>query len=239
MKNFYIFLSLFMLLFSCTTEKTNYYKNLDSGEVYNETEFVNFEISLKEKYKNDSLPVQTVFYYKKSYQAYDSLIQPFGLSVRVGEKYVITFSENRGIYSLLEQKLPEFELKTFDHQTITSQSLTGKPTLLNFWFIDCPPCISEMPELNILREKFKNDVNFIAITFESKDEVQEFLTKKEFDFIHIVDAQNFLDTLGVKAFPKNVFIDRNLNIRYIESGLDTNHFMYENHLNEMLKSDVK
>lgn len=235
MKNFYTFLLLSMLLFSCTTEKANYYKNLDSGEIYNETEFIEFHQSLEEKYKTDSLPVQSIFYYKKTYESYDSIIQPFGLSVRVGEKYVITYSENTGIYSLIEQKLPEFELQTLDDKTITSQALTGKPTLLNFWFIDCPPCIAEMPELNSLREKFKNEVNFIAITFDSKDEVQEFLTKKEFDFIHIVDAQNFIDTLGVKAFPRNVFIDENLNIRYIENGLDTNHYMFENHLNDLLK----
>src|SRR5699024_8132896 len=34
-----------------------------------------------------------------------------------------------------------------------------KPTFVNFWFTNCPPCIEELPALNELKEKYKNKIN--------------------------------------------------------------------------------
>jgi len=47
----------------------------------------------------------------------------------------------------------------------------------NFWFIACKPCIAEIPELNEIHDKYKNnkDVVFASITFDKKDKVEKFL----------------------------------------------------------------
>jgi cytochrome c biogenesis protein CcmG/thiol:disulfide interchange protein DsbE len=86
--------------------------------------------------------------------------------------------------------------------------LEGKPSLINFWFTRCPPCISEIPNLNNLESKFKNKVNFIAITFDTKIQVDAFLKKRNINFKHIVNAQKQLDDLQIEAYPMSFLLDK-------------------------------
>ena len=45
-------------------------------------------------------------------------------------------------------------LRTLDNQRIGINNLKGKPSLINFWFTSCKPCIEEMPILNRLKGRF-------------------------------------------------------------------------------------
>lgn len=101
------------------------------------------------------------------------------------------------------------KLETIDQKTITLKDLTGKPTVVNFWHTTCGPCIKEMPILNQIKKKFQNKVNFIAITFETKEKVNKFLKKREFNFTQVINAADFMNSIKFKAFPKTFFIDKN------------------------------
>jgi thiol-disulfide isomerase/thioredoxin len=81
------------------------------------------------------------------------------------------------------------------------------------------PCIEEMPVLNKIKEKFKDRVNFIAITYETKEKVLDFLKKHNYTFIQIVDARKFTDELKMNSFPINVFLDKNGIAREIKNGI--------------------
>ncbi len=120
------------------------------------------------------------------------------------------------IYEFKGKELPNFELTELNGEKINSESLKGKPTLINFWFSDCTPCIEEMPLLNEIKAKFKDDVNFISITFQNSKEVNEFLTKKQFDFTHIIDSKEYINTFGFFGYPKTLILDKNLIIVGIE-----------------------
>lgn len=52
----------------------------------------------------------------------------------------------------------------------------------NFWFSSCGPCLAEMPLFNSLKKKFEEQVEFNAINFESKEEINDFLKETEFQF---------------------------------------------------------
>lgn len=117
-------------------------------------------------------------------------------------------------------KFPDFELKTVEGEPITMESLKGKVVFLNFWFTACVPCIEEMPTLNNLQNAYKDKVEFIAITFNSAEEVKQFLLKYDFDFEHVVDGKNLLtDTLKNREYPRNLVLDRNGFITYYGGGL--------------------
>jgi len=106
------------------------------------------------------------------------------------------------------KKFPLPNLRTIDGKEIGLSQLLGKPTLINFWFTSCAPCIEEMPALNNIKNELGDKVNFVAITFESAAKAKKFLTKHAFDFTHIVNAKAFTDSLQMKAFPVNVFLDK-------------------------------
>lgn len=123
------------------------------------------------------------------------------------------------IYKYINKELSYFSLQTIDGKTFNNRSLKGKPTLINFWFTGCVPCIEEMPILNQLKEKYKDDFNFVAITFEKKEKVEKFLSQKDFEFTHIVNARDFINQLGLKTYPKNLFFDEEGILRKIENGI--------------------
>jgi cytochrome c biogenesis protein CcmG, thiol:disulfide interchange protein DsbE len=122
-------------------------------------------------------------------------------------------------FELIEKNLKTTQFKTNQGKKFDMKSLHGKPTLLNFWFTKCAPCIDEMPALNELRNKYKDQVNFIAITYNTSKEVNEFLKKHSYDFIQIVDAKNFTDAIKIDSYPKNIFIDKNGKITKIVGGI--------------------
>lgn len=147
----------------------------------------------------------------------DSIISriTFAISDKIPEGLI-----NFGPLSEYKNKeFPKFDLNTLVDGKFNSEKLIGKPTMINFWFTRCAPCIEEMPVLNKIKEKYKNDFNFIAITFETKEDVEKFLQKHPFEFQHLIDAKDFTDQLGIKGYPLNLFLDKNGILKYVEGGI--------------------
>lgn len=91
---------------------------------------------------------------------------------------------------------------------IESEGLKGKIVVLSFWFIASPPCRYEIPELNILADKYKNDSNvvFLALSTDKKEDLQRFLKVSPFNYTTIGDAEPYFSLYGVKECPINLVI---------------------------------
>lgn len=124
-----------------------------------------------------------------------------------------------GIYDLKGKEFPAFELSLLNGEKLNSESLRGKPTLINFWFTNCAPCIDEMPMLNEIQAELAGEVNFVAITFEDKSEVNSFLEKSEFNFRHLIDAREYIKSLGFFGYPKTILLDKNFTVVEIEKRI--------------------
>src|ERR1700694_1938340 len=64
---------------------------------------------------------------------------------------------------------PDFRLVTLTGETVTKESLKGKPTLLMFWASWCTTCQKELPNLKTLFEQ-KKDKGFQALAIGFQDE---------------------------------------------------------------------
>ena len=118
------------------------------------------------------------------------------------------------------EKFPDFELTTIDGESVSSESLKGKVVFINLWFTRCAPCIEEMPSLNDLQEAYKDKVEFISITFDDGDLVKKFLSKTEFKFQHLVNADHFLnEELKNRQYPINLIMDRSGTITYLRGSI--------------------
>lgn len=106
------------------------------------------------------------------------------------------------------QQLPKFEAKTLQDEFISSTQLSSKPTLLNIWFKECQPCLDEIPLLNKIYDEYNDEVNMYSLTFNTKEEVTDFLSKTEFKLNHIYGMGEYIDKLGVKYYPKTILLDR-------------------------------
>jgi thiol-disulfide isomerase/thioredoxin len=114
---------------------------------------------------------------------------------------------------------PLGSFKTTKGNDVSIDDLKGKPTLINFWFTSCAPCVAEMPALNKLRAKYKESVNFISMASDSKEKVEAFLEKRTFNFIHIVAPDFIENDLKISSFPTNIFLDRHGRISRVCDGI--------------------
>lgn len=106
---------------------------------------------------------------------------------------------------------------------IKLSELRGKIVVLNFWFIKCKPCVIEMPHLNELKELYNNkEVEFLAITFDKKGVVENFLEEHTFTYNIAPNAMDAIKIHGVNSFPTNMVINQKGEIVLKEIGFSTN-----------------
>jgi cytochrome oxidase Cu insertion factor (SCO1/SenC/PrrC family) len=103
-------------------------------------------------------------------------------------------------------RLPSFDLRDLDGKRVTSASLRGKPTLINFYFAKCVPCILEVGPLNTYAAS-RRDMNFLAVTFDEPTEARAFMQRFGFRWRIVPDARDFIDRMRVKQYPLMALFD--------------------------------
>lgn len=87
------------------------------------------------------------------------------------------------LIGLENQKAPSFTAASMDGTQYNLEALRGKIVVVNLWGTFCAPCITEMPKLNALVEKYKNgDVVFLAPAVDDKSLLEGFLAKNSFKY---------------------------------------------------------
>lgn len=104
--------------------------------------------------------------------------------------------------------LPPFDLKDLAGKRVTSASLKGKPTLINFFFSTCVPCILEVKPLNQFAAA-RPQMNFLAVTFDEPDVARAFVNRFDFRWRIVPDARDFIDRVRVKNYPMMALFDAN------------------------------
>jgi cytochrome oxidase Cu insertion factor (SCO1/SenC/PrrC family) len=102
--------------------------------------------------------------------------------------------------------LPPFDLKDLAGKRVTAQSLRGKPTLLNFFFSTCIPCILEVQPINQFAAEHPK-INFLAVTFDEPQVAQAFANRFDFRWRIVPDARDFIDRVRVKNYPMMALFD--------------------------------
>lgn len=138
---------------------------------------------------------------------------------------------------LIGCEIPQFTSESIEGETINSDSLIGKVIVMNFWFIDCAPCIAEIPMLNELVEHYENsnNIEFLGMSIDDSAYIEKsFLGKFKFDFKIIPNTDYIAHNMCVLGYPKTYIIDKKGKIRKVFTvGLS----FYESNegLNEMKK----
>ncbi len=125
------------------------------------------------------------------------------------------------LFNLLNKPFPTFPLKNIKNEQVVFRYPSKKPALVNLWFTTCPPCRKEIPELNRIKSLYQDKMNFVAITFEERQKVVNFLKKEEFNFEMLLDAKFYQSDKisGTMSYPVILLIDKIGVIRFVDSGI--------------------
>jgi len=125
--------------------------------------------------------------------------------------------------AILGTNAVEFSATDLKGKKYALTGLKGKIVVLNFWFVECKPCVMEMPELNELVEEFKGkEIVFLAIALNDKKQLKKFLKTTDFNYIIVPDGKSIANSYSVGGFPTNVIIDQNGIIQYVSTGIGPN-----------------
>lgn len=103
-------------------------------------------------------------------------------------------------------ELPRFEMPDLAGKRLNSGSLKGKPTLINFYFAQCVPCILEVGPINEFAAS-RPDMNFLAVTFDEPAEARAFVARYKFRWRVIPDARELIDRIQIKKYPTMALFD--------------------------------
>jgi len=104
----------------------------------------------------------------------------------------------------------DFTLSDLQGKAWHLQDLRGKVVLVNFWATWCPPCRKEMPDLDALYDKFK-DQGFVvlAISDEEVAKVAPFIGERKISYPVLLDpGRKVNDLFIVEGIPKSFVYDR-------------------------------
>jgi peroxiredoxin len=104
----------------------------------------------------------------------------------------------------------DFTLPDLAGKTWHLADLRGKVVLVNFWATWCPPCRKEMPDLQALYEKYK-DQGFVvlAISDEEAAKVTPFIAERKIGYPVLLDpGRKVHELFQVEGIPKSFVYDR-------------------------------
>ncbi|MCD8030658.1 MAG: TlpA family protein disulfide reductase [Bacteroides sp.] len=115
------------------------------------------------------------------------------------------------------EMIPEFSATDTKGIVWNKEGILGKPTVMNFWYIGCAPCIREIPELNEWMEEVP-DVNYLSVTWNTAQQIGSIVTQTPFLFHHLTDNLFLFQLFAVQITPTTILLDKVGIIREIVVG---------------------
>jgi peroxiredoxin len=102
-------------------------------------------------------------------------------------------------------------LQDVNGMTVKLSDFKGKIMFLNFWATWCPPCRIEMPSMEKLHNKFKNE-DFVMLAIDLQEPasvVKKFFKEYKLTFMALLDPDGEASGLfGVRSIPTTFILDK-------------------------------
>ena len=128
--------------------------------------------------------------------------------------------ENRRYqHALIEKPAPDFTLRDLKGNQVSLSDFRGQPVILNFWATWCSPCRVEIPYLEALYTKYK-DQGLVVIGMNTETDYMKVkrFAEPRMSYTVLLDGQTRAQAYDVSGIPCTYYIDREGLIRYRNVG---------------------
>lgn len=138
-----------------------------------------------------------------------SKLMLFGIIASLALGLVITGCVRTPTIATIGAPAPDFTLTDLEGSSIALRGYKGTPVLLNFWKIDCPYCIEEMPYLQAVQDERQGELVLLTINIaDSAASIKDLLAQTGFSFPVLLDsAHEATNDYGLTGTPTTFFID--------------------------------
>ena len=120
------------------------------------------------------------------------------------------------------QKVPFFELTTFDGQVIRTADWQGKVIVVNFWASWCKPCEQEAADLERAWQSYRpgGEVLFLGVDYvDTEPEARAFLEKFGVTYPNGPDLRTRISQMfRIQGVPETYIIDRGGRLAFVKKG---------------------
>jgi CubicO group peptidase (beta-lactamase class C family)/cytochrome oxidase Cu insertion factor (SCO1/SenC/PrrC family) len=154
---------------------------------------------------------------------------------------------DRRAYQTLDQEIVPFSVQTLAGTTLHSRDWKGQVVLLSFWATWCLPCHAELPEIEEVQNRYRENPNVVFLALDSgtggdtPDGARAYLNASKLSLTAAIDSVDgngdswghAATSLGVKSLPALYILDRSGRLRMIHLGYDASE-----HLTERLSREI-
>jgi thiol-disulfide isomerase/thioredoxin len=136
--------------------------------------------------------------------------------------YLISRLRERGgsTGSIALRPTPSFSATTLDGAQVDASMLEDRITVLDFWFINCPPCRVERPKLNEIVAEFGDKVRFVGFALDSADALKTYLSANPYKYEVVAHSEDIAKAFGVQGYPTHMVVDRTGKIVWLSGTND-------------------
>lgn len=127
----------------------------------------------------------------------------------------------------LRDQMPELvgETAWLNGQTSREELVGEKPTLIHFWSVSCHMCKEAMPDVNDFRDKYKEDLNVVAVHMPRSEDDLDLEDIKavaaEHDItqpIFVDNEMKLTDAFDNEHVPAYYVFDKDGQLRHFQAG---------------------
>jgi len=132
---------------------------------------------------------------------------------------------------------PNFQLPNLGGELVSLSDFQGKPVLINFWQIRCPPCRSEMPYIQEVFEEWSGQgLVVLAINIgESSSKAEMFMEGHNLSFPVLLDIEGKVaEQYNIRGIPTTFSVDKDGIIQAMRIGAFPSKAVLERSLNKII-----
>lgn len=107
------------------------------------------------------------------------------------------------------KEAPDFQLADIEGKTFHLSDFKDKIVLLNFWFMDCPPCITEISSLKQLHQNYSNrGVVLVSVALDASDKLAPFCKERQIPYWVLPNGKPLAEQYKVTVYPTTYLIEK-------------------------------